>query len=106
MRLLLILSNCLGIQEKAQLLKLNVPATFMMVALEEGPGPAIKYQYTDLGKLIQLVSNLVRCCDISSRCQSSGGGPVLPNPYGDPSCPDYIAPLSPQASDILFGRTR
>lgn len=78
----------------------------MMVALEEGPGPAIKYQYTDLGKLIQLVSNLVRCCDISARCQSSGGMPVLPNPYGDPSCPDFIAPLSPQAAEILFGRTR
>lgn len=95
-----------GIQEKAQLLKMNVPATFMQVALDEGPGPAIKYQYTELGKLNQLVSNLVRCCDISSKCQSSTGGPVLPNPYGDQNCSDYIMPLSPQASEILFGRTR
>lgn len=84
---------------------MNVPAIFMQVALDEGPGPAIKYQYTELGKLNQLVSNLVRCCDISSKCQSSTG-PVLPNPYGDPTCPDYIMPLSQQASEILFGRTR
>ncbi|KAF2881719.1 hypothetical protein ILUMI_24454 [Ignelater luminosus] len=94
-----------GIQEKTQLLKMNVPATFMMVAMDEGPGPAIKYQYTELGKLHQLVSCLVRCCDISSKCQSSTGNPVLPNPYRDASCPEPIMPLSTQACEILFGRT-
>jgi len=30
----------------------------------------------------------------------------LPNPYGDPAVPDYIMPIQPQASEILFGRTR
>lgn len=85
---------------------MNVPATFMMVAMDEGPGPAIKYQYTELGKLHQLVSCLVRCCDISSKCQSSTGGPIMPNPYRDPTCPEPIIPLSTQACDILFGRTR
>lgn len=85
---------------------MNVPATFMMVAMDEGPGPAIKYQYTELGKLHQLVSCLVRCCDISSKCQSSTGNPVLPNPYRDASCPEPIMPLSTQACEILFGRTR
>ncbi|XP_022918953.1 ubiquitin carboxyl-terminal hydrolase 9X [Onthophagus taurus] len=94
-----------GVQEKAHLLKMNVHTTFMLVALDEGPGPAIKYQYTELGKLNQVVSCLVRCCDVSSKCQSSTGVPILPNPYGDPSCPEYIMPLSVQASDILFGRT-
>ncbi|XP_030747882.1 probable ubiquitin carboxyl-terminal hydrolase FAF-X isoform X2 [Sitophilus oryzae] len=93
-----------GIQEKAQLLKLNVPATFMLVALDEGPGPAIKYQYTDLSKLTQLVSCLVRCCDVSSKCQSSNGD-VLPNPYREPTLQDYIMPISPQAEEILFNRT-
>lgn len=83
---------------------MNVPATFMLVALDEGPGPAIKFQYAELCKLNQVVSCLVRCCDVSSRCQSSTGGPILPNPYRDPTCPDYIMPLSPQASEILFSR--
>ncbi|XP_028290963.1 ubiquitin carboxyl-terminal hydrolase 9X isoform X6 [Gouania willdenowi] len=61
----------LGLAEKTQLLKLNVPATFMLVALDEGPGPPIKYQYAELGKLYTVVSQLVRCCDVSSRMQSS-----------------------------------
>lgn len=43
----------------------------MLVALDEGPGPAIKYQYPELGKLYQVVSQLIRCCDISHKCQSS-----------------------------------
>lgn len=96
----------IGIQEKAQLLRLNVPATFMLVALDEGPGPAIKYQYTELGKLNQLVSCLVRCCDVSSKCQSSTSDPVMPNPYREPSIQDYIVPISPQAAEILCNRTR
>lgn len=94
-----------GLQEKAQLLKMNVHATFMSVALDEGPGPAIKYQYTELGKLNLLVSCLVRCCDVSSKCQSSNGNPPLPNPYADPTCTEYIMPISPQAAEILFNRT-
>ena len=57
----------IGPAERAQLLKLNVAAHFMALALEEGPGPHIKYQYADLGKLFQVVSLLVRCCDVSSR---------------------------------------
>lgn len=85
---------------------MNVHTTFMLVALDEGPGPAIKFQYAEICKLNQVVSCLVRCCDISAHCLSSTGGPIQPNPYGDPSCPDYIMPLSPQASDILLGRSR
>ncbi|CAG9771327.1 unnamed protein product [Ceutorhynchus assimilis] len=94
-----------GIQEKAQLLRLNVPATFMLVALDEGPGPAIKYQYTELGKLNQLVSCLVRCCDVSSKCQSSNGEPIMPNPYRELAIQEYIMTLPPQASELLFNRT-
>ena len=48
---LFVMYASLGIPEKTQLLKLNVPATFINVALDEGPGPPIKYQYsTELGK--------------------------------------------------------
>lgn len=44
----------LGPAEKTHLLRLNVLATFMTVALDEGPGPPIKYQYAELGKLYQV----------------------------------------------------
>lgn len=60
--------------EKTQLLKLSVPATFMLVSLDEGPGPPIKYQYAELGKLYSVVSQLIRCCNVSSRMQSSING--------------------------------
>lgn len=53
------------------LLQLSVPATFMKVALDEGPGPPIKYQYAELGKLYQVVSLLIRSCDVSCKTQSS-----------------------------------
>lgn len=48
----------LGPSEKAHLLRLNVLATFMTVALDEGPGPPIKYQYAELGKLYQVKIDL------------------------------------------------
>ncbi|XP_010884632.2 probable ubiquitin carboxyl-terminal hydrolase FAF-X isoform X3 [Esox lucius] len=96
----------LGVAEKTQLLKLSVPATFMLVALDEGPGPPIKYQYAELGKLYTVVSQLLRCCDVSTRMQSSiNGNPALPNPYGDASLTAPIMPLQQLVSEILFVRT-
>ncbi|XP_031442804.1 probable ubiquitin carboxyl-terminal hydrolase FAF-X isoform X3 [Clupea harengus] len=96
----------LGLAEKTQLLKLGVPATFMLVALDEGPGPPIKYQYAELGKLFTVVSQLVRCCDVASRMQSSiNGNPALPNPYGDPNLTQPIMPLQQLVAEILFVRT-
>ncbi|KAM9486434.1 ubiquitin carboxyl-terminal hydrolase 9X isoform 4-T4 [Clarias gariepinus] len=96
----------LGLAEKTQLLKLGVPATFMLVALDEGPGPPIKYQYAELGKLYTVVSQLVRCCDVTSRMQSSiNGNPPLANPYGDPSLTQPIMPLHQLVAEILFVRT-
>ncbi|XP_065107920.1 ubiquitin carboxyl-terminal hydrolase 9X isoform X6 [Paramisgurnus dabryanus] len=96
----------LGLAEKTQLLKLGVPATFMLVALDEGPGPPIKYQYAELGKLYTVVSQLIRCCDVTSRMQSSiNGNPPLPNPYGDPNITAPIMPLQQMVVDILFVRT-
>ncbi|KAK3543073.1 hypothetical protein QTP70_010537 [Hemibagrus guttatus] len=96
----------LGLAEKTQLLKLGVPATFMLVALDEGPGPPIKYQYAELGKLYTVVSQLVRCCDVTSRMQSSiNGNPPLANSYGDPSLTQPIMPLHQLVAEILFVRT-
>uniref|UniRef100_A0A8D2ZT06 ubiquitinyl hydrolase 1 n=1 Tax=Scophthalmus maximus TaxID=52904 RepID=A0A8D2ZT06_SCOMX len=96
----------LGLAEKTQLLKLNVPATFMLVALDEGPGPPIKYQYAELGKLYTVVSQLVRCCDVSTRMQSSiNGNPPLPNPYGDTNLTAPVMPVQQLVAEILFVRT-
>ncbi|CAB1346501.1 unnamed protein product, partial [Coregonus sp. 'balchen'] len=96
----------LGLAEKTQLLKLSVPATFMLVALDEGPGPPIKYQYAELGKLYTVVSQLVRCCDVAARMQSSiNGNPPLPNPYGDANQTTPVMPLQQLVGEILFVRT-
>ncbi|KAL4844512.1 hypothetical protein H8958_013778, partial [Nasalis larvatus] len=81
-----------GVAEKTQLLKLNVPATFMLVSLDEGPGPPIKYQYAELGKLYSVVSQLICCCNVSSTMQSSiNGKPIMP--------------IQQNVADILFVRT-
>lgn len=53
----------------------------MLVALDEGPGPPIKYQYAELGKLYTVVSQLIRCCNVSSRMQSSINGTVKHEVY-------------------------
>lgn len=82
----------------------------MLVAIDEGPGPTIKYQYPELTKLHQVVSMLIRCCDVSSKAHSSQAQPrteTLPNPYGDPACQsEYLMPIQPQATDILFIRPK
>ena len=96
----------LGLSEKTQLLKLNVPSLFISVSLDEGPGPPIKYQYAELGKLFQVVSSLVRCCDISSLAQSSiEGQSALANPYIEPSLNNKcITTIQPPVSNLLFNR--
>ena len=106
---LFVMYASLGIPEKTQLLKLNVPATFINVALDEGPGPPIKYQYsTELGKLYQVVSQLVRCCDIASKGQSSVQGKApLPNPYLESSCAQAngpLMPIQPTVYELIFKR--
>lgn len=76
----------------------------MQVALDEGPGPPIKHQYPELCKLHQVVSQLVRCSNISQRTQSSEEGKaVLANPYGESQYPtEHLAVLSKEAIEYLF----
>lgn len=74
----------------------------MRVALDEGPGPPIKYEYPDFSKLHQVVSNLIRCCDLSARCENSTGQAILPNPY---AASETLLPMSTEAYDYLLGRT-
>ena len=109
---LFVMYASLGMAEKKQLLKLNVPATFINVAMDEGPGPPIKYQYSnELGKLYQVVSQLIRCCDISAKCQSAGSGQgkaPLPNPYLESSCTGVnnqpLMTMQPQVYELIFKR--
>lgn len=102
----------LGVAEKHQLIKLNVPAIFMRVALDEGPGPPIKYQYPELSKLHQVVSHLVRCTDVSEfnsvGGQEDGNTKIkLPNQFIEQSLkPSELMPLSAEAEELLFGRQR
>lgn len=94
----------LGLHEKQQLIRLNVPAIFMKVSLDEGPGPQIKYQYPDLSKLHHVVSHLIRSCDVSSRCQGFNSA-VKPNIYIDPHVTyDMLMPISPECNEYLFNR--
>jgi ubiquitin carboxyl-terminal hydrolase 9/24 len=92
-----------GIAEKQQLLNLNVLSLFMLVSLDDGTVPPIKYQYAELSKLYAVVSQLVRCCDVSSACHSSvASRPILPNPHGDPALKQPPMKLPVQAHEILF----
>ncbi len=55
------------------------------------------------------MSQLVRCCDVFSKCQSSveGGEVMSPNPYAEPSsCQggEPMAPLQPAVAEAIFGR--
>lgn len=80
----------------------------MKVAIDEGPGPPIKHQNAELGKLHQVVSILVRCSDVSSKCLSSNtpSGTILPNAYLDPHIPpDSVVQLSKEATEYLFCKT-
>ncbi|XP_037709570.1 probable ubiquitin carboxyl-terminal hydrolase FAF isoform X2 [Drosophila subpulchrella] len=97
----------LGTREKQQLLRLNVPLQFIQVALDDGPGPAIKYQYPEFSKLHQVVSHLIRCSDVSEKCQSSNqNARPLPNPFKDATVAhEELTPLSTECMDLLFNRT-
>lgn len=80
---------------------------FMQVALDEGPGPSINYQFVELSKLHQVVAQLIRCSDLSEQCQSSAqGARPLPNPYKDSSVAyDDLVSISPECVELLFNRT-
>lgn len=78
----------------------------MQVALDEGPGPPIKHQYPELCKLHQVVSQLVRCSDISSEYSSPNDSAILPNIYGDQNIsPEDRPKLSKEAMQYLFQKT-
>ena len=80
----------------------------MRLSLDEGPGPPIKYQYPEFQKLHQCISILVRSSDISKFCQTPDNvSPVKSNIYIDSKVPyDQLLPLSSEAEELLFKRTR
>lgn len=97
----------LGITEKHQLLRLKILDVVLSVCMDDSMTSMGKYQYPDSAKVHQVVCALVRCCDVSARCQSAGAAP-LPNPYSEPPPPHQPAvrpPLSAAAADVLYNRT-
>ncbi|XP_067944193.1 ubiquitin carboxyl-terminal hydrolase 9X-like [Watersipora subatra] len=90
----------LGPEERRQLLSLNVLGTFIQVAIDEGPGPSIKYQYVELAKLFSVVSILIRCCDVSSECRTQDKRSIAVNPYTWQNQPPY--PLPQHVANLLF----
>ncbi|XP_052737124.1 probable ubiquitin carboxyl-terminal hydrolase FAF-X isoform X2 [Bicyclus anynana] len=111
----------LGLAEKHQLLRLKILDIVLSVCLDDSSSSIGKYQYPDSAKIHQVICALVRCCDVSARCQSanaSDGALPLPNPYGDPPqslSPQSLSPhshlhnprpvISPTAADVLYNRT-
>lgn len=73
--------NLVLIFQRRQLLSLDVLGTFIQVALDEGPGPTIKYQYVELHKLYSVVSTLIRCCDLTPECNTCPDSQVTATPY-------------------------
>jgi len=51
-------------------LNLGVVGMFIQVAIDDGPGPTIKYQYPELNKLYAVISLLIRCCDVNQFCKT------------------------------------
>ncbi|XP_052894208.1 probable ubiquitin carboxyl-terminal hydrolase FAF [Anopheles moucheti] len=97
----------LGYREECQLIKLHVPVLFMRVAMDDGTGPTIKYQYPDLSKLHHVVSHLVRSMDVSARCRSAvSGTAVLPNKYINDHITrkNALIPMSEDCIDYLYNR--
>lgn len=78
----------------------------MQAASDESPGQPSKHQYPELSKLHQLVSQLVRCSDITSECSTPGESPILQNIYADPSLnPEDRPKLPKEALPYLFQQT-
>lgn len=91
----------MGHEERRQLLRLNVLATFMAVALDESPGQPFKCQYSEFSKLCSVVSALMRCCDLSQHCEMlSGQKPALANPHGDTP----LLALPSKAAEMLYNK--
>ncbi|XP_011407629.2 PREDICTED: probable ubiquitin carboxyl-terminal hydrolase FAF-X [Amphimedon queenslandica] len=92
-----------GAYERQHLLRLGVPAQFIALSLDEGPGPALRSPYADISRLYSVVSVLVRSCDVSVIQRSSKEGTeVLPNPYADP---ELCEKLSNDLLHWLYERT-
>ncbi|KAA0188934.1 hypothetical protein HAZT_HAZT007000 [Hyalella azteca] len=95
----------LGLPEKRQLLKLNVAETLMSLAVDEVAGPGLKSSCADLTKLYQVVAQLIRCCDLSSKCHSSVPNTTpLPNPHRDHTCQQLLMIIQPRVAELLFGK--
>lgn len=92
-----------GAHERHQLIKLKILDVVLAVCMED---TSVKYQHAESPKIHQLISMLLRCCDVSSRCQASNlDDIVLPNPFTEPPPLPFTMPvLSGPAIELLYGR--
>ena len=89
---------------RAQLVKLSLPTKFMIIALDENIIPSLKSQYSEFGRLHQVVSILIRSCDISSKCTpNKTTDAILPNPYGFENG-SYVGNLPADTTELLFNK--
>lgn len=96
------LLTTLGPEERQLLLLFDVPAIFMQVSSDEGHNQ-FRHHYSEFPKLYQVVSLLIRCCDISSEAkQCFADKPPLPNPFKHENTETYILPIQPHPREMLF----
>ena len=94
-----------GFEERAQLIRLNVPELFILTVIDEVSGSSIKYQCNDLTKIYQVVSLLVRCYDVSLKCSSSHiDKEILDNPFKIYEDNKLAIPLQPKVNELLYNR--
>lgn len=96
----------IGSEERAQLIRLNVPSIFILIAIDEGSGMPSKFQCADFSELYQVVSLLIRCCDVTSKCASSQPGKTpLSNPYRVEEDCECMTSIQPQVYEHLYNRS-
>lgn len=91
----------LGFNNRKHLLKFNVPAYFITLAVEFSSSFSIRSQYLD-DTLFQLVSVLVRSCDVSRYILSKNNRPLLPNKLTFDENENYIMTLPEDVYHSLF----
>lgn len=97
--------------QRSQLINMNTIADFMYCATDEGPGPAIRYQYPEFHKLYATVSLLVRSCELPARIREldNNNSQTVPvteiNPYAlrCDNYPPFVLP--PNAAEFLFEKS-
>lgn len=91
----------LGFNNRKHLLKFHVASYFISLAIEFSSSFSIRSQYLD-DTLFQVVSVLVRSCDISGYILNKNNRLILPNKFMFDENENYITTLPENIYDSLF----